>query len=106
MLDVISHPQVTEEARRDRRRPRWADLARFVVVGGFSLVVDVGTLWIFHGIVGIVLPVATALAFGCAFVVNFFVNRSWTFRRKDSGSSALARYAVLVSSTSGPWSSA
>ena len=80
----------------DRRVPLAAGLVRYVVVGGFSFAVDVGTLWFFHGIVGISLPIATALAFGSAFLINFYVNRAWTFGRTDSGPMALVRYIVLV----------
>ncbi len=71
-------------------------LLRFVAVGVVSVTLDVGTLWLLHGVVGLALPLATALAFGCAFFVNFFVNRAWTFRRRDAGVMALGRYALLV----------
>lgn len=71
-------------------------LLRFVVVGFLSLVVDVGSLWVLHGLLHVPLALATALAYGVAFFVNFFVNRAWTFRAPTAGRRALVRYGLVV----------
>jgi hypothetical protein len=48
---------------------------RFVVVGGASVVVDAGLLYVLHGLLELGLEAATALAFLAGFVVNFALNR-------------------------------
>jgi putative flippase GtrA len=70
--------------------------ARFLVVGGLSLVVDAGSLIVFHGWLGIWLPLATTMAFGVAFVVNFGLNRLWAFGSDGAVGRQLTRYIYLV----------
>ncbi len=69
---------------------------RFLVVGGLSFVVDAGSLIVFHGHLGIWLPLATAMAFGVAFVVNFGLNRFWAFGSGGAVGRQLSRYLYLV----------
>ena len=69
---------------------------RFVMVGGLSVVVDAGMLVLLHGVLHIWLPVATALAFAGAFVVNFGLNRIWAFGSNGAVGRQLGRYLTLV----------
>jgi putative flippase GtrA len=69
---------------------------RFLVVGGLSFVTDAGALYLLHGVLRVWLPAATALAFGCAFVVNFGLNRIWAFRAGGAVARQLRRYLALV----------
>src|SRR5262245_25158525 len=48
---------------------------RFVIVGGVSFFLDAGTLFLLHGVWGMWLGPATALAFLTAFFLNFLLNR-------------------------------
>ena len=77
---------------------RWGNhsAVRFLVVGGLSLVVDTGSLIVFHGWLGIWLPLATTMAFGVAFVVNFGLNRLWAFGSGGHMGRQLTRYGYLV----------
>ncbi len=77
---------------------RWGNhsAVRFLVVGGLSLVVDTGSLIVFHGWLGIWLPLATTMAFGVAFVVNFGLNRLWAFGSGGHMGRQLTRYSYLV----------
>jgi putative flippase GtrA len=77
---------------------RWSrhSAVRFLVVGGASLVVDTGSLIVFHGWLGIWLPLATTMAFGVAFVVNFGLNRLWAFGSAGAVGRQLTRYIYLV----------
>ena len=54
-------------------------LPRFLIIGVLSFVVDAGTLFITHGLLKMWLPLATTLAYGLSFVVNFGLNRRWAF---------------------------
>jgi putative flippase GtrA len=69
---------------------------RFLIVGGTSVVVDGGLLWVLHGRLGLRLEPATALAFLAGFVVNFALNRQWAFASTGGLRRQFAAYAVLV----------
>ncbi len=69
---------------------------RFAAVGGLSFVADAGSLYVLHGLLGIWLPLATTLAFGVAFVVNFGLNRLWAFGSSGAVGHQLTRYLLLV----------
>ena len=71
---------------------------RFLIVGGTSVVVDAGLLWVLHGVLGLWLSPATAVAFLAGFVVNFVLNRQWAFTSSSSGRlrHQFAKYLVLV----------
>src|SRR5262245_8808335 len=69
---------------------------RFLVVGVLSVAVDAGALYVLHGVLHVWLPVATALAFLVAFVVNFGLNRVWAFKTAGNVGRQLRRYLSLV----------
>jgi putative flippase GtrA len=69
---------------------------RFALVGGLSLAADAGSLFLFHGVLDIWLSLATAMAYGVAFVVNFGLNRVWVFKANGSIATQLGRYIALV----------
>ncbi|MBT8224863.1 MAG: GtrA family protein [Dactylosporangium sp.] len=69
---------------------------KFATVGGLSLVADAGSLFVFHGLLGIWLPAATTLAYVVAFVVNFGLNRLWAFESSSAVGRQLWLYLALV----------
>lgn len=71
---------------------------RFLVVGGISVVVDVGLLALLHGGLGVALIAATVAAFALSSLVNFGLNRAWTFAGSRGGQprSQLVRFYLLV----------
>jgi putative flippase GtrA len=69
---------------------------RFLVVGVLSLATDAGSLFLLHGVLGIWLPLATALAYAVAFMVNFGLNRAWAFAASGGMGRQLWRYLALV----------
>lgn len=86
-------PAVTVVLRLRSHRDRIAYLA----VGGTSFLVDLGLLTLLHGLLGVPLLAATAVAFLTALCCNFLLNRGVVF---SSGVTParwqLARYLVLV----------
>jgi putative flippase GtrA len=68
---------------------------RFLVVGGLSVAVDVGSLYVLHGVLQVWLPVATATAYLVSFGVNFTLNRIWTFGSTGTPHGQLLRYGGL-----------
>lgn len=69
---------------------------RFLLVGGASVVVDAGLLYVLHGLAGLRLEPATALAFLAGFMVNFALNRQWSFASTGRLRRQLAAYLALV----------
>jgi putative flippase GtrA len=78
------------------RPPTARSLPRFAVIGVLSFVVDAGTLFVAHGLLGIWLPLATAIAYGIAFSVNFGLNRRWSFASTGAVGGQVSRYFVLI----------
>lgn len=70
---------------------------RFSLIGCFSLAIDMGTLWLLHGKVGLPLWLATTCGYLLGLTINFWLNRGVTF---DSGDGHVglqgAKYLVMV----------
>lgn len=70
---------------------------RFLMVGGLSYVVDLGTLLLLHDVAGWSVTAATSGAFLVAFVFTFTLNRQWVFPGSDGGvTGQVVRYLILV----------
>lgn len=72
---------------------------RFAVVGGISLVADIGTLAVLHGVLHVALLPATAVAFMVSSFINFGFNRQWVFTGGRTGHARkqiLRFYALVV----------
>lgn len=76
---------------------RNGQIVRYIVVGVASLAVDLGVLWVLHGLLGVWLPLAAAISFLSSFVVNFGLNQRWTFSATAGSTPVqLVRYTLLV----------
>jgi putative flippase GtrA len=84
-------------ARPEGKRSLLGALVRFGVTGVASVVVDVGTLSLLHSGVGVRLLWSTLLAFGAGLIVNYSLNRNWTFQAQADHRRTMSRYAVMVS---------
>lgn len=84
------------QMRESAVRASQSSAARFVAVGGASVVIDAGLLYILHGRLGMALIPATAIAFLAGFMVNFLLNRQWSFASTGALHSQLFRYLALV----------
>ncbi|MGK5740703.1 GtrA family protein [Micromonospora sp. URMC 103] len=69
---------------------------RFLLVGGLSVAVDAGSLFVYHGVLRIPIPVAAALSFLTSFWVNFALNRAWSFGSSGQVVPQVGRYLALV----------
>jgi putative flippase GtrA len=69
---------------------------RFLIVGGLSVAIDTGTLFVLHGLLGVWLPLATAVSYLVSVGVNFALNRLWTFDAHGDARWHLLRYALLL----------
>lgn len=88
----------TESRSPSAPRPRLRrQLFSYVVVGGLTVVVDLGLLTLLHESYGAPLGVATTVAFCAAVVVNFALNRAAMSSRGSWGLTQHAlRYGSLV----------
>jgi putative flippase GtrA len=71
-------------------------LLRFCVTGVFSLSADVGILYGLHSGAGVSLTIATVLGSVAAVIVNYVLNRNWTFQAQASHGSVLGPYLLMV----------
>ncbi|MFJ4173874.1 GtrA family protein [Microbacterium sp. NPDC089696] len=75
----------------------WAHSAvRYLVVGGFCFLVDVGLLWLAHEVIGIPLAIATPVSFLASFAVTYTLQRIVAFTSDAKVVPSVARYTALV----------
>jgi putative flippase GtrA len=72
------------------------ELARFLLVGVFSVGVDTGSLVVLRELVGLPLAVATTVAFALTLAVNFSLNMGFVFGVRGRLTGRITRYVVLV----------
>ena len=96
MSDPEAPSRPTDSRSPSVHRPRFQrQLFYYLVVGGFTVVVDVGLLALLHEFYGVPLGVATTVAFCTAVMVNFLLNRT---AMSSSGSWGLTRHALRYGS--------
>ena len=78
------------------RRLSRSSLVRYVLVGGLSFIVDLGLVWLLHVAAGWPLWIATGCAFVSSFIVNYTLQRLFSFSSRAPHGGALARYSILV----------
>ncbi|HXW68614.1 MAG TPA: GtrA family protein [Dissulfurispiraceae bacterium] len=63
---------------------KYAVFLKYAIVGCIGTALDVGSLYVFVGLLHINLLIAAALSFILAVVNNFILNKHWTFQNKSS----------------------
>jgi putative flippase GtrA len=106
MPDPEASSRPTDSPSASVPRPRLQrQLLCYLVVGGLTVVVDIGLLALLHESFRVPLGLATTVAFGTAVVVNFLLNRtamsSWGSRGLTQhalryGSLVLANYVITL----------
>lgn len=94
---VLVRPAV--RLHRGLRRPRnWIELVRFAVVGATGYGVNLGVYALLDKGLGIEYHLAAVLAFVCALIDTFVLNRSWTFAHARGGQATFQapRYIVVA----------
>jgi putative flippase GtrA len=71
-------------------------LVRYGITGLTSIGADVLTLAILHSWIGVRLVWATLAGFVVSMVVNYLLNRNWTFQTGTNHRQTMSRYAVVV----------
>ncbi|HVY08650.1 MAG TPA: GtrA family protein [Mycobacteriales bacterium] len=71
-------------------------LIRFCVTGVASVCTDFAVLYGLHSGAGVSLTLATVLGLTAAVVVNYALNRNWTFQARASHGNTLGPYLLLV----------
>jgi putative flippase GtrA len=92
--DVSSRPADSPAPSVPRQRFH-RQLFWYLVVGGLTVVVDIGLLALLHESFGVPLGVATTVAFCTAVVVNFLLNRT---AMSSSGTRGLTQHALRYGS--------
>jgi putative flippase GtrA len=73
-----------------------SEVARFIIVGGISFVIDLGLLMLLHEVFLVDLLVATPIAFLTSLAFNFALQRIFTFRAENGRSVSFMKYCLLV----------
>jgi putative flippase GtrA len=71
-------------------------LPRYLLVGGISAAIDLGLLYVLHAVLDVRLGLATFIAVAAAFVVNFTLNRVWSFGSSAPMGRQAVRYLILA----------
>ena len=75
-------------------------LSHYLLVGGFSALVDIGLVYVLFQLVHTPLLVAASVGFLIGLLVNFMLNKLWSFRTKAVGfkktQREIALYGLLV----------
>ncbi len=75
----------------------WSSSAvRYLVVGDFAFLFDIGVLWVLYEVFHVPLPISTPAAFLLSFVVTYTLQRTVAFRSSDSVAPSVVRYTILV----------
>ena len=73
-----------------------SELARFIIVGGVSFVIDLGLLMLLHEVFLVDLLIATPVAFLTSLAFNYALQRAFTFRAENGKSVSFVKYCLLV----------
>lgn len=73
-----------------------SELARFIIVGGLSFVIDLGLLMLLHEVFQVDLLIATPAAFLTSLAFNYALQRIFTFRADNGKSVSFIKYCLLV----------
>ncbi|MFF3063315.1 GtrA family protein [Oerskovia sp. NPDC057915] len=71
-------------------------LAKYLIVGGLSFVVDAGLLWVCTSVLGWAVWLGASIGFWAGVLVNFSLNRIVMNRDKSSLLTQTSRYGVLL----------
>lgn len=94
---MLGMPPDVSRARRGVISRLWSSsAARYLAVGAFAFVFDVGVLSLLHDVFGIRLGIATPSAFLLSFAVTYTLQRTVAFRSDDSVAPSVLRYTLLV----------
>ena len=73
-----------------------SSVVKFLLVGGLSFAIDLGTLALLHEAFHIDLWIATPIAFIISLLFNFIAQRSFTFRSNSRRDASFIKYIALV----------
>ena len=80
--------QVAEPA--SERRSLFGALVRFAITGGASVGADIAVLALLHSGLGVPLAIATLVGYAVSLVINYSLNRNWTFQAGSDQSTGAA----------------
>jgi putative flippase GtrA len=68
----------------------------FAIINGFTFSVDLGLLWLGHGVLKWPYPAAVTLSYMTAFALSFALNRAFNFRSHEALGPQTTKYVVAV----------
>jgi putative flippase GtrA len=71
-------------------------VARYLMVGAVSFVLDAGGIWLGYRVLGMPIAVATTLGFICGLAFNFSASKMFTFGVRSDIRGQTVRYGILL----------
>ncbi len=71
-------------------------LFRYIIIGGSTVVIDVGLLAVLKGAFGVNVYLAATVSYWASLLFNFSLNKFWTFEVKTNTVHHLFLYGVLI----------
>ncbi|MBO1413412.1 GtrA family protein [Streptomyces sp. FH025] len=97
MTQLESPADVSESSAKGRIAALLGHSAvRFLAAGVTSTAVDMGLLFVLHGVLKLPLAPSTLVAVLAGFTTNFLLNRIWAFESSSPVGKQTARYMVMA----------
>lgn len=77
-------------------RNNWKYLYKYVGSGAIGVGIDYAVLFMLTEWAGLYYLVSVTFSYFCGFFVNFFLNKYWTFQKKENTSIQMVKYALLA----------
>lgn len=78
-------------------KKNWRQFIRYLIVGGGSFLLEYGLFFVLLQKVNLHYLIANSIVYSLVSLVNFFLNRTWTFRSKENYKRQLILYLCLLS---------
>ncbi|BFV58772.1 hypothetical protein KCMC57_up38760 [Kitasatospora sp. CMC57] len=97
VTSLDSPAETSDTSRKGRIRTLLGHSAvRFLIAGVISASVDMGMLFLLHGVLNVPLALATFAGVLTSFAVNFLLNRLWSFGSSAPVAGQSVRYLLMA----------
>lgn len=74
----------------------WKQIYKYIGSGALSVGIDYIVLFLLTEWAGLYYLYSVTVSYFCGFFTNFFLNKYWTFQKKEGTSAQMLRYALLA----------
>ncbi|MEK6939056.1 MAG: GtrA family protein [Nanoarchaeota archaeon] len=74
----------------------WRHICKYIGSGALSVGIDYAILFLLTEWFGLYYLYSVTVSYFCGFFANFFLNKYWTFQKKEGTSAQMLKYALLA----------